>query len=34
MMDAIGYAVAQLLPPAYRGVYGRPAIDDQFPIVD
>jgi len=34
MMDAIGYAVAQLLPPAYRGVYGHPAIDNQFPIVD
>jgi hypothetical protein len=28
VMDAIGLAVARLLPPAYRGVYGHA---DQFP---
>jgi 1-acyl-sn-glycerol-3-phosphate acyltransferase len=27
MSDAIGLAIAELLPPAYRGVYGRPAGD-------
>ena len=24
-MDAVGLAIAALLPPAYRGVYGDPA---------
>jgi hypothetical protein len=28
-MDAIGLAIAELLPPAYQGVYGR---DEQYPF--